>query len=133
MLETSFQVAALYVGLNALLLLVLALNVGLRRGRQNALQPGATGDETLVRAVRAHGNFTEYMPVVLLILVMLALLKAPTPLLHLLGLVFTLGRLAHALGMMQPQHPNALRFAGNLSTGIVLLIGGISCLYYAFL
>ena len=133
MFETGYQVAALYVGLNALLLFALALNVGMRRGQQNALTPGATGDETLVRAIRAHGNFTEYAPFVMAILLILALLKAPLPLLHLIGLVFTLGRVFHAFGMMQPQHPNTLRFIGNLSTGLVLLVGAAACLYYAIL
>ena len=36
-------VTALYVGLNAIILFVLALNVGMRRVKQNALEPGAMG------------------------------------------------------------------------------------------
>ena len=122
-------VTALYVALNALILFALALNVGMRRGKQNALEPGATGDATLTRAIRAHANFTEYAPLVLVMILVLALLRAPVPLLHLMGLAFTIGRIAHALGMMQANHPNPLRFTGNALTGLVLLIGAAALLY----
>jgi uncharacterized protein len=132
MIGPSLAVAALYIGLCALLLLALAINVGLRRGAQNALEPGAAGDPALVRAVRAHGNFAEYAPIVLLIVLVLALLQTPPLLLHLLGASFLIGRILHALGMMQPSHPNALRFIGNLITALALLIGGAASIY-AFL
>jgi hypothetical protein len=124
----SFGAVALYTGLNALLLLILALNAGTRRGRQNALEPGATGDAALTRAIRAHGNFAENAPMGLAILIALALCNtAPLPL-HILGASFTLGRVLHAVGMMRAKHPNALRFAGNLLTWLVLLGGGGLCL-----
>lgn len=123
-MEESLAIVALYVGLNALLLLVLAYNVGSRRGAQNQLQPGDTGDGTLTRAIRAHGNYAEYAPVVLLILLLLALLGFNPMLLHAYGAIFTIGRAIGAVGMMQEKHPNALRFTGNLVTGLALLGGG---------
>jgi uncharacterized membrane protein YecN with MAPEG domain len=122
--ETALNTVALYAGLNALLLLALAYNVGGRRGAQKQLQPGDMGDATLTRAIRAHGNFTEYAPIVLLLLLVLALLGIPPLWLHLFGASFTLGRVVGAIGMMRPNHPNALRFIGNLVTGLALLIGG---------
>lgn len=123
----SFSVVALYTGLNAFALLILALNVGFRRDRQNAFDPGATGDAQLTRAQRAHGNFIENAPIALAILIILALCNtSPLPL-HILGGGFTLGRILHALGMMRAKHPNALRFAGNILTWLVLLVGGGLC------
>jgi len=124
----NIEVVALYVGLNSLLLLFLAYNVGSRRGAQNALEPGATGDASLTRAMRAHGNFAEYAPTALLLLLILALLGLPGTLLHLFGGGFTIGRVVHAIGMMRPDHPNAIRFTGNLITGLTLLIGGVICI-----
>lgn len=118
----------LYIGLNALLLLALAYNVGSRRGSQNQLQPGDMGDATLTRAIRAHANFAEHAPVVLLVLLALALLGYPPVWLHVLGGGFTLGRLIGAFGMMRLKHPNALRFIGNLATGLALLVGGGSAI-----
>lgn len=120
----SIAIVALYIGLNALLLLVLAYNVGSRRGAQGKLQPGDMGDGALTRAIRAHANFAEHAPMVLLLLLVLALLGADPLLLHLYGAIFTIGRIIGAIGMMRPDHPNALRFTGNAITGLALLIGG---------
>lgn len=123
-MDEPLAIVGLYVGLNALLLLVLAYNVGGRRGAQKQLQPGDMGDSALTRAIRAHGNYTEHAPMALLILLMLALLGFMPMVLHLYGGVFTAGRVLGAFGMMRERHPNALRFTGNLVTGLALLGGG---------
>jgi uncharacterized protein len=122
--ERAIPIVAFYVGLNALLLLVLAYNVGSRRGTQNQLQPGDMGDALLTRAIRAHGNYAEHVPLVLLLLLMLALLEVAAVWLHVYGAAFTLARVIGAFGMMRAKHPNALRFTANLVTGLALLIGG---------
>jgi len=74
-------------------LLGLACNVGRHRARTDSLEPGTLGDTILVRAIRAHGNAAEYMP---LALVILLLLDVSSALLHALGATFTIGRLAQA-------------------------------------
>ena len=127
----SLGAFALHAALNGLLMFALALNVGLRRGAQKQLQPGDLGDATLVRAIRAHANFAEYAPLVLLLLLGMALLDAPEAWLHLLGGVFTIGRIFHVFGIMHETHPNAIRFIGNLTTGLSLLFGSFGCLLLA--
>jgi uncharacterized protein len=121
---SAIAIVGFYVGLNALLLLALAYNVGSRRGAQKQLQPGDMGDPVLTRAIRAHGNYAEYAPMVLLLLLILALLEFDSLWLHVYGATFTAGRLIGAIGMMRAKHPNALRFTGNLVTGLALLVGG---------
>lgn len=127
----SALAVGLYIGLNAMLLLILAYNVGSRRGAQNQLQPGDMGDAVLTRAIRAHGNFAEYAPTVLLLLVALALLGFRPLWLHVYGATFTAGRVIGAIGMMRLKHPNALRFCGNLVTGLALLGGGAAVIMRA--
>jgi uncharacterized protein len=122
------EIVAFYVGLNALLMLVLSYLVGSSRGRQGALEPGATGDASLTRAIRMHGNYAEYVGLALIILLMLALLGYNEIWLHGIGAGFTLGRVSHAYGMMREKHPNAPRFLGNATTGLTLLIGGLACI-----
>lgn len=131
-MSAGLEAVAIYTALNGLWLLVLSYNVGRHRERTDSLTPGAMGDEVLVRAMRAHGNAAEYMPLALLMLLLLALLEAPLALVHGLGAGFTTGRIFHALGMFREKHPNAVRFTGNLLTGLVYLIGPLACLYYAF-
>jgi uncharacterized membrane protein YecN with MAPEG domain len=123
-MDERLAVVGLYVGLNALLLLVLAYNVGSRRGAQKQLQPGDMGDAKLTRAIRAHANFAEHAPIVLLVLFVLAVLDVAPVWLHIYGAGFTAGRVIGGFGMMLDKHPNALRFIGNLATGLALLIGG---------
>jgi len=129
-MDQSLHFVAIYTAINALLLLVLSWIVGQHRARTGSLAPGAMGDEKLVRAIRAHGNASEYMPLAMVMLVVLALIQAPSILLHALGAVFTVGRFFQALGMTREKHPNAVRFTGNLFTGLVYLFGPIACIYY---
>jgi uncharacterized membrane protein YecN with MAPEG domain len=124
-------IVALYAALNALLVLGLAYNVGQNRARADALKPGTLGDDATVRAIRAHGNATEYIPLTILLMLILSLLSTPTLLLHAFGAAFTVGRVLHAYGMTRETHPNAIRFTGNLLTGLVYLFGSIACLYFA--
>ena len=128
-MEAGLAIFAFYAGLNALLLLVLAYNVGSRRGAQNQLQPGDMGDAMLTRAIRAHANFAEHAPLVLLLLLVLALLGVQPLWLHVYGATFTFGRAIGAFGMMREKHPNALRFTGNLATGLALLVGGCAAIW----
>lgn len=130
-MTTNIDIVAIYAALNGLLLLALSYNVGRHRARTESLTPGALGDNVLVRAIRAHGNASEYMPLAILMILILALLSAPAWLLHGLGTGFTFGRIAQAIGMSREKHPNAIRFTGNLFTGLVYLIGSVACIYYA--
>lgn len=128
-MESAIAIATFYVGLNALLLLALAYNVGSRRGAQNQLQPGEMGDAALTRSIRAHGNYSEHAPMVLLLLVGLAALGVEPLWLHVYGASFTAARVIGAFGMMRENHPNALRFFGNLVTGLALLIGSGAAIF----
>jgi len=130
-MTTNVDIVAIYAALNGLLLLGLSYNVGRHRARTDALTPGALGDDVLVRAIRAHGNASEYMPLAILMILILALLSAPPWLLHGLGTSFTFARIAQAIGMTREKHPNAIRFTGNLFTGLVYLVGSVACIYYA--
>ena len=128
-MDQRLAIVAFYFGLNALLLLVLAYNVGSRRGAQKQLQPGDMGDAVLTRAIRAHANFAEHAPLVLLLLLLLSLMGVKPFWLHVYGAGFTAGRVLGAFGMMREKHPNALRFIGNLATGLALLIGGAAAIW----
>ena len=64
------MVTALYAALLALLLFILSIRViGLRGNPAFAfIAQGRGDDELLQRAIRAHGNFTEYVPTMLILL-----------------------------------------------------------------
>jgi len=127
-MNEGLSIVALYAGLNALILVALTVNIGPRRMGQKALNPGDTGNAQLTSAIRAHANFTEYAPIVLVLLLCLALTNTAALPLHILGATFTFARISHGIGMMQPKHPNPLRFLGATLTVLVLLSAGALCL-----
>ena len=125
------ETAALYAGVNILILLVLAVLVIVGRQRHKIVL-GDGGNAEFNRAVRAHANAAEYTPAALVGLVTLALFDPATPvwLIHAAGLSLTVGRLAHAIGL----HMGALnpgRVVGVSLTLLSYLLIGIGLLHAA--
>jgi uncharacterized membrane protein YecN with MAPEG domain len=116
----NVPVTTLYAGLNALVALVLALLVV--RGRQRTKTPlGSGGDAGLEQAIRAHGNFIEYVPLILLLMLVLELDGVQAARLHALGIALTLGRVLHAWGLHAQRGPSFGRAAGSLLTWATML------------
>lgn len=118
------EYAALYAGLNILILLALAfVVVNARRKHKIALGDG--GNEAMARAMRAHANASEYIPAAIAGLALLAVFEnSPLWLLHAAGLSLTIGRILHGVGL-NAGLLNAGRSLGVLLTWIsFLLIGG---------
>jgi len=114
-------VTALYAGLFALLLVVFGLRVvGMRRGLKVGLGDG--GDDRLTRAIRIHGNAVEWGMVVLVLLLVAELNRAPHVLLHVCGVLFILGRLLHAVGLMRSQGASQGRVLGMVATVAVTVV-----------
>jgi len=119
------EIAAVYAGVNILILLVLSvLVVG---GRQkHKIRLGDAGNEDFLRAQRAHANAAEYIPAGIVGLVALALFDpATSPMfLHACGLCLTGGRILHGIGL-HTGVLNAGRMLGMALTWLsFLLIGG---------
>jgi len=107
---------ALYVGLNLLLTLVLAINVVRHRFK------GESGDPVaLEKAVRAHGNNTEYVPIILVGLGVMAMMGASAQTISILGGTPFMARVFHAYGIQQAKVPNIFGMVGNIVTWLVML------------
>lgn len=91
-------IAGLYVALGALLIVALALRVMWLRGKRG-VGLGSGGDTVLERAIRAHANAVEYLPIALLLLVLLAIEQTRPGLLHVFGIVLIVSRILHAIGL----------------------------------
>ena len=87
---------AFYAGLCGLFFIWLTFQVvGHRRATRTSLGDG--GHDPLNKAIRAHGNAAEQMPLTLLMLGLAEMLGAPALAIHLIGLAFLAGRLMHGL------------------------------------
>ncbi len=92
----------------------------------------ATDEGALQRKVRAHGNFTEYVPIALLFLIALELMHSVTWLLWLLGGTLTVARITYAYGVITRYGPSLGRAIGFFGTWFVYVVGSLACIYYGF-
>lgn len=123
-------ITPLYAGLLAMLLVALSVHtIRERRRAQAAL--GDRGAPRLKRAVRAHGNFTEYVPLSVLMLLMIELTQHPLWLLHALGLGLLIGRASHAFGITRAEENFRWRIFGMVMTFGVLLISAALLLVHS--
>ncbi len=127
---TSFMalpVTALYAALLGLLHAALALLVVRRRAR-SGVSLGAGEDKGLYRAVRAHANFAEYVPLVLILIALGEGLRLSSVLLHGLGAGLVLARVLHATGISREPELGAARTGGMVLTMTVLIVASIAVL-----
>lgn len=122
------EIAALYCGVNILLLLVLAYLVTQSR-RTHKITLGDGGHEGMSRAIRAHANAAEYIPAALVGLVVLSLFEAlPVWVLHAGGISLTLGRILHGFGL-HTSVLNTARVMGTALSWLAYLIVGVALIY----
>jgi hypothetical protein len=114
-----------FVLLNATLILLLAINVS-RLRIQNKQSLGDGGDKVLNKAIRAHANAVEFIPVFALTVLALSFLNVSEGWLLTLVLGFTAGRILHAYGMLtrvfQARQGGALLSYLFQGAGIIFLL-----------
>ena len=114
------HITGIYVALAALLVLVLAVRVVLRRISLR-IGIGDGDDRELRKRVRAHANAIEYLPIALLLLLMLELNQTQPALVHACGIVLIVARVAHAFGLSRSGGPSPARLAGTMLTFLLML------------
>jgi len=92
---------------------------------------GDEGNKALMRRIRVHGNFVEYTPLALLLLLMMELQGTPVWLTGGLGVLLIAGRSLHAYGVAQDPEPLKLRIAGMALTFGVLGVSACTALFMA--
>ena len=108
-----------YVTIALLFLFIgLSFNAAYTR-RKSGLAVGEGQNEKLIRAVRAHGNFSEFTPMFLISLVIVDQLSKNCDYVACLGSIFILGRISHAASMFLKK--GILRVIGMMMTMIPLV------------
>lgn len=85
----------------AIIFISLSLGV-IKLRRRNQVRIGTGGVEELERAIRAHANFAEYVPIGLILIACLEANGATWWLVLLPGIALLLGRIVHAVGVQEP-------------------------------
>jgi uncharacterized protein len=126
------NILVLCSGLLALLYAAMSLNVSLTRVRKRK-DPSMT-EAQLTKAIRAHGNASEYIPLFIASFLFLST-SGSSPALNAIAVLATVSRFSHAAGMFRrvnasERHP--LIYYGALGTYACLFAVAIAILLRAF-
>ena len=119
----ALAVTPVYAGILAFVYLYLTYSV-IRLRRRRKLSVGDGGDPSILRKIRAHGNFAEYVPMALLLMAMAEFLGAGAALLHAIGGLLLVGRLAHGWCFLFTDANLNARTAGMAMTLAAIAIAG---------
>ncbi|GMH40674.1 hypothetical protein BSKO_08578 [Bryopsis sp. KO-2023] len=114
---------SLYGGTLGLVYFLMTVYVAQYRLAHNILI-GDGGNKKLLQIVRGHGNFMEYTPTVLVLLMLAEFQGSHRGLVYLLGGMFTVGRLLYAVHSFF-QGSRVFRVLGMLSTVAPMLLLGL--------
>jgi uncharacterized membrane protein YecN with MAPEG domain len=120
----------IYAALLAALFVVLSLRTILLR-QQLGIPIGDGGNRKLRRAIRAHANFAEYVPLALLLMYFLETHTQARGSMHAFGIVLLAGRSLHAYGVSQDQERIVLRVTGMVLTFGVIALCAAMLLWHA--
>lgn len=113
-------ISAFYAGLLGILFFYFSVIVV--RGRfAKKISLGDGGDHHFLQNIRAHANFSEYTPLILILLFIAEVNGTEAVLLHLAGSALLAGRFIHAFGLRRHSGPSWQRVAGMLLTFVALL------------
>lgn len=124
-MQSALSAVGIYIALNFLILIWIANAIGILR-RKHRIPIGHGENEHLERTMRGHANAAENIPIFLIGLTVAAMVGMPTSAVHILGMLFTIGRAMHAYYFIQEKCAFRVRIVGfaiSLLMMIVLFAG----------
>ncbi|MCR9546021.1 MAPEG family protein [Vibrio antiquarius] len=112
------MITALYASILAILIIWLAVQV-IKQRRLNQVAYADGGVEALQIARSAQSNATEYIPITLILMALLEFNSAYPTWIHLTGIIFVIGRIIHARGILKEDLKRRVR--GMQVTFLVIL------------
>ncbi|GLX77089.1 glutathione S-transferase [Thalassotalea insulae] len=117
----QLSITGLYLSLLGLLYVVLALKVvKLRTHFKVGIGDGGQG--ALARAIRVHGNFAEYTPIVILLLACAELNGSHPMIIHFVGAAFFISRIIHSIGITKSQGVTSFRSWGMIVSFLSIIV-----------
>ena len=117
----ALPVTSIVAATLAIVMFPLALQISMRRLALGGVVFGDADDDALRRRIRAFGNFVEYVPICLVLLVLMEAQGAPSLWLWIAGVLLLAGRFLHALGMLFANSPAPRGVAMMMTYGAFLV------------
>lgn len=124
----AVPVSAFYAGLLGVFYLYLSFLISLHR-RKHKISLGDGEDRHFTQMLRAHANFGEFVPIMLVLMVVLELNKVNHLLLHGCGVALLSARLLHAYGVRHHYGASWQRVSGAALTYLTLGILSVANLW----
>jgi uncharacterized protein len=118
----------LYAAVLGLILVALSAQVVLAR-RRHRVRLGVGEEDAMQQAVRVQANFTEYVPLAVLLLVFAEITGLPTAAVHGAGLLLVTSRIVHAFGLSRSPGLTFGRLYGTAGTWLTIVALSLWLLY----
>lgn len=122
-------ISSIYGGLLGIWFLVLSVRVIQGRGRGISIGDG--GDPQMLRLMRGHANFSEYTPMVLVLIAIAEYQGLAVIWVHVWGISLLIGRLLHGYTFCFHDNFPPGRIGGTVLTYVALLGSSLSLLWMA--
>ena len=119
------MIVSIYAALLAMLFIFMSLRI-IKIRRRLKIAIGDDGNEQLQRAMRVHANFSEYVPLSLILALLVELSNGHNVIVHIICLCLLLGRYIHAYGVSQTEETFRFRILGMQLTFASLTISCVS-------
>ena len=119
------MITALYAGLLSIMYVALTLYV-VRARMKFQISLGDGRNDELNRRIRLHGNFIEYIPLILFLMLMIEITGASGFTLHLVGILALIGRVNHLAGLTLKKQGFFFRVSGMVMTLGAILIAALA-------
>ncbi|HZR68113.1 MAG TPA: MAPEG family protein [Burkholderiales bacterium] len=123
------SITPFYAGLLAIFFFVLSMRVVAVRSRVSL---GDGGDPLVLRRMRGHANFAEYVPLILLMMAFLEYARVASWQLHAIGATLVVARLLHGIALSFTQRWFFGRFVGTVLTFVLLVSCGVLCVVHGW-
>ena len=121
-----------YAAVLALLFIILSVRT-IKSRREHKVAIGDGGEKSILRASRVHANFSEYVPLTLLLIAMLEIQSYSDWIIHGLCIALLGARIAHAYGVSQTNENFKFRIFGTATTINIIAICAFLLLAKPFL
>ncbi|WP_226960715.1 MAPEG family protein [Thalassotalea sp. LPB0316] len=121
------DLTAFYGAILTLLYIALAINV-IRMRFKHQVGLGDLGKIEVLKAIRIHGNFAEYIPLALLLMAFYEVNGGSEQWLHGFGIALIISRVLHAIGLSKSYKTSLPRAGGTLLLFGVLITLSVTLL-----
>ena len=129
----QLPISLMYAGIFGIFALVLSFRAGGFRGTAGvSLLFGDPVNWELAERVRAHQNFLEYVPIMIILMALIEANGGSSMYLYVAGDLLIIARIAHAIGLKHDNMAHKGRFIGAAGTALITLITGLYALWISW-